>query len=153
MNKIFGKTFQPKKIIDNPSDESLREWALQHGGGITEFGNLSVITRVRHRMAKLTEVIMGDPDPDDLELIGNVLDYLKGKEMIAKDKIIWRRDDFWGYEVPSEIPGVELERFEPRNYYSDEQIERLSYDLKRERLDWLSQFPTLNQDIVNIVRP
>lgn len=86
MNKIFGKPFQPRKIIDNPSDESLRGWALQHGGVITEFGNLSVVTRVRHRMAKLTEVIIGDPDPDDLELIGNVLDYLKGKELIMLDR-------------------------------------------------------------------
>jgi len=53
MNKIFGKPFQPKKIIDNPSDESLREWALQHGGIITEFGNLSVTTKVRNRIAKI----------------------------------------------------------------------------------------------------
>ncbi len=86
MNKIFGKPFQPKKIIDNPSDESLREWALQHGGVITEFGTLSVTTRVRHRMAKFTSVIMGKPEPNDLELISNVLGYLKGKEMIMLDR-------------------------------------------------------------------
>jgi phosphoenolpyruvate carboxykinase (ATP) len=54
--------------------------------------------------------------------------------------------------MPSEIPGVELERFEPKNYYSDEQMERLSSDLKRERLDWLSQFPSLNQDILKAVK-
>jgi len=86
MDKIFGKPFQPRKIIDNPSDESLRAWALQHGGVITEFGNLSVITRVRHRMAKLTEVIMGEPEPDDLELIDKVMDYLKNKEMLMVDR-------------------------------------------------------------------
>ncbi|HEY78714.1 MAG TPA: phosphoenolpyruvate carboxykinase [Dehalococcoidia bacterium] len=86
MEKIFGKPFQPRKIIDNPSDESLREWALQHGGVITEFGNLSVVTQVRNRMAKLTEVIMGDPDPEDLELIDNVLDYCKSKEIIQLDR-------------------------------------------------------------------
>jgi phosphoenolpyruvate carboxykinase (ATP) len=94
MNKIFGKPFQPRKVIDNPSDDSLREWALQHGGSITEFGNLSVVTRVRHRMAKLTEVIMGDPDTDDLELIGNVLDYLKGKEVIMLDRTMCMRPGF-----------------------------------------------------------
>jgi len=88
MYKIFGKTFQPKKIIDNPSDESLREWALQHGGLITEFGNLSVVTKVRNRIAKLTEVIMGEPEPDDLELIYKVLDYLKGKEVIQLDRVM-----------------------------------------------------------------
>ncbi len=88
MNKIFGKSFQPKKIIDNPSDDSLREWAVEHGGVITEFGNLSVITRVRNRMAKLTEVIMGEPEPEDLELICKVLDYLKDKEVIQLDRVM-----------------------------------------------------------------
>ena len=86
MNKIFGKPFQPKKIIDNPSDESLREWALQHGGVITEFGNLSVITKVRNRIAKLTEIRMDEPEPADLELLHKVLDYLKGREMIQLDR-------------------------------------------------------------------
>ncbi len=86
MEKIFGKPFQPRKIIDNPSDESLREWAFKHGGVITEFGNLSVVTQVRNRMAKLTEVIMGDPEPEDLELIDKVLDYCKSKEMIQLDR-------------------------------------------------------------------
>jgi phosphoenolpyruvate carboxykinase (ATP) len=94
MDKIFGKTFQPKKIIDNPSDESLREWALQHGGVITEFGNLSVTTKVRNRMAKLTEIIMGDPDPQDLELVYKVLDYLKDKEMIQLDRVMCMAPSF-----------------------------------------------------------
>jgi phosphoenolpyruvate carboxykinase (ATP) len=94
MDKIFGKQFLPKRIVDNPSDESLREWALRHGGLITEFGNLSVITRVRNRMAKLTEVIMGDPEPDDLELIGNVLDYLRSREVIMLDRTMCMTSGF-----------------------------------------------------------
>ena len=88
MYKIFGEPFQPKKIIDNPSDESLREWALQRGGLITEFGNLSVTTEVRNRMAKLTEVRMDEPAPEDRELIYQVLDYLKGKEVIQLDRVM-----------------------------------------------------------------
>jgi len=88
MDKIFGKTFQPRKIIDNPSDESLREWALQHGGVITEFGNLSVTTRVRNRIAKLTEVIMGEPDSEGIELVHKVLDYLKSKEVLMLDRVM-----------------------------------------------------------------
>lgn len=86
MDRVFGKPFAPKKIIDNPSDEALRKWSLQQGGIVTEFGNLSVVSQVRNRIARLTEVIMDDPDPDDQELIGEVLDYLKGKEMIMLDR-------------------------------------------------------------------
>ena len=74
-------------------------------------------------------------------------------EMIARDKITWQRDDFWGYEVPSEIPGIELDRFDTQNYYSDEQIEQLSGELKKERLAWLSQFPGLNQSILDTIKP
>ncbi len=81
-----------------------------------------------------------------------VRDSIKILEMIARDKITWRRDDFWGYDVPSEIPGVDIERFDLNNYYTDEQIEQLSYDLRRERLNWLSQFPSLNQDILSAVK-
>jgi len=88
MDKIFGKTFQPSKIIDNPSDESLREWALQHGGVITEFGNLSVTTKVRNRIAKMTEVIMDEPDSEDLELVHKVLDYLKSQEVLMLDRVM-----------------------------------------------------------------
>jgi len=88
MDKILGKPFQPKKIIDNPSDESLREWAMQHGGVITEFGNLSVITRVRNRIAKLTEIRMDEPEPGDVELVHKVLDYVKSKEMIRLDRVM-----------------------------------------------------------------
>ncbi|MBA7660816.1 Phosphoenolpyruvate carboxykinase (ATP) [subsurface metagenome] len=88
MDKILGKSFLPKKIIDNPSEEGLREWALQHGGIITEFGNLSVTTRVRNRIAKLTEIIMDQPDPEDVELIHEVLDYLKSKEVIMLDRVM-----------------------------------------------------------------
>lgn len=88
MDEMLGKEFRPKKIIDNPSEESLRAWALTHGGVVTEFGNLSVTTKVRNRMAKLTEVIMDHPEPKDRELIDNVLDYLKGKEVIQLDRVM-----------------------------------------------------------------
>ncbi|MBA7696518.1 hypothetical protein ES703_105168 [subsurface metagenome] len=72
-------------------------------------------------------------------------------EMVAKDKIVWKKDEFWGYEVPVEIPGVDLKRFDLNTYYPEEQIQELSEDLKRERLEWLSQFRGLNPDIINAI--
>jgi phosphoenolpyruvate carboxykinase (ATP) len=81
-----------------------------------------------------------------------IKDSVKIVEMIARDEIAWRRDKFWGYEVPVEIPGVELDRFNPWNYYTDNQVKQLSRELKDERLNWLSQFPDLDQDIVNAVK-
>ncbi len=80
-------------------------------------------------------------------------DSLKILEMIARDKIAWKKDEFWGYEVPVSIPGVDLERFDLSNFYTEEQIQEISEDLKRERLEWLSQFPGLDGDIINAIRP
>ncbi len=80
-------------------------------------------------------------------------DSLKILEMIARDKIAWKKDKFWGYEVPVNIPGVDLERFDLSNFYTEEQIQEISEDLKRERLEWLSQFPGLDGDIINAIRP
>ena len=81
-----------------------------------------------------------------------VLDSVKILEMLARDKITWQKDDFWGYEVAAEIPGVELDRFDLSRYYSKEQIRELSENLKRERRDWLSQFPGLDRDIIGALK-
>jgi len=94
MDNIFGEEFQPKRIIDNPSDEKLRDWALEQGGMVTEFGNLSVVTQVRNRIAKFTEVVMGEPEPDDVQLVREVLEYLRGKEMIQLDRVMCQTPGF-----------------------------------------------------------
>jgi len=94
MQDIFAKEFQPKRIIDNPSEEKLREWALEQGGIITEFGNLSVVTTVRNRIAKFTEVVMGKINPEDIELIHKVLEYLRTKEMIKLDRVMCHTPGF-----------------------------------------------------------
>jgi len=86
--------FKPKRIIDNPSDEKLREWAFEKGGVITEFGNLAVTTNVRNRIAKFTEVVTGKLDPEDDQLIGKVLEYLKTKEMIQLDRVMCHTTGF-----------------------------------------------------------
>ena len=82
-----------------------------------------------------------------------VLASVKILEMIARDKISWQKDEFWGYEVPAEIPGVEIDRFELNRYYSRDEMRELSEDLKRERLNWLAKFPRLDKDIIRALGP
>jgi len=81
-----------------------------------------------------------------------VRDSVKMVEMIARDEITWKKDDFWGYEVPVGIPGEDLSRFDLGSFYTEEQIKELSEELKRERLEWLSQFPRLDKDIFNAIK-
>jgi phosphoenolpyruvate carboxykinase (ATP) len=81
-----------------------------------------------------------------------VFDSVKILEMIARDKITWKKDDYWGYEVPVEIPGLDMGRFDLNNYYPKEKVAALSKTLKRERLAWLSQFEGLDPAITNALK-
>ncbi len=94
MQDILAKEFKPKRIIDNPSEEQLREWALEQGGVITEFGNLSVVTQVRNRIAKFTEVVMEELDQEDEQLVHRVMEYLRDKEMIMLDRVMCHTPGF-----------------------------------------------------------
>lgn len=87
--------FRPKRIIDNPSDEELRAWALEQGGIITQAGNLAVVTEVRNRSAKFTEVFHNKkPSPETEILLQDVLDYIKGQEMIRLDRVMCLHENF-----------------------------------------------------------
>ncbi len=92
MKNMFLESFKPKKIIDNPSIQELKELSLKQGGIITEFGNLSVVTSVRNRIAKFTEVIMSEPGLNSL--VNDVMDYLKDKEMIRLDRVMCQTEGF-----------------------------------------------------------
>ena len=73
--------------------------------------------------------------------------------MIARDKITWKKDDYWGYEVPVDIPGLDMNRFELNNYYSEDRIKTLRQALKHERIAWLSHFEGLDRDIIGALKP
>ena len=93
--EICGKTFKPGNVVDNPSDDQLRSWALEQGGVITQAGNLAVITKVRSRSAKFTEIFHDKrPMEKDLKLIDDVFDYLKDKEVIRLDRRMCMHPDF-----------------------------------------------------------
>ena len=94
MHRIFAETFKPRKIIDNPSDEELRGWALEKGGVLTEFGNLSVVSKQRNRIAKFTEVVLGELGRQDEQLIHQVMQYLAGKDMIMVDRVMCQAPGF-----------------------------------------------------------
>jgi len=88
----------------------------------------------------------------DRQKIG-LRDTLQIIEMVVRDKVLWQRDEFWGYEIPVEIPGIDLDRFDLKNFYSEERTKELSENLKKSRLEWLSQFSELDSEIVNALRP
>jgi phosphoenolpyruvate carboxykinase (ATP) len=94
MKDIFSAEFKPKRIIDNPSEDELREWALEQGGILSEFGNLAVTTKTRNRIAKFTEVVMGEPDQESIKLVHDVMDYLRDKEVIKLDRVMCQNQGY-----------------------------------------------------------
>jgi phosphoenolpyruvate carboxykinase (ATP) len=74
-------------------------------------------------------------------------------KQIAKEGIVWRRDDDWGYEVPESVPGVDLQKYDPRRHYSDSEYRALVDKLRGERRAWLAKFPGLDPAIPGAIEP
>lgn len=73
-------------------------------------------------------------------------------KQIAKGGITWEKDPDWGYEVPKEVPGVDLSKYNPRSCYStDEYAARVS-KLRQERENWLAKFPGLDPVILRAIQ-
>ncbi len=72
-------------------------------------------------------------------------------KQIAKEGIAWEEDPDWGYEVPTRVPGVNLEKYTPNAYYSDQEYARLVDKLREERRAWLAKFPGLDPAIPDAV--
>ena len=77
---------------------------------------------------------------------------------IAEGTITWERDPDFGYEVAADVPGIDSEDpvLRPRELY-DSQGRAADYGeivdrLKRERSEFLEQFPALSNEIVAAAR-
>jgi phosphoenolpyruvate carboxykinase (ATP) len=67
----------------------------------------------------------------------------------ARGDITWRADDAYGFEVPETVPGIDIEPFYPPTHYDDFEAELDR--LRAERREYLEQFETLADEIVDAV--
>ena len=72
---------------------------------------------------------------------------------IARGRVKWEKDGYWGYEVPAEVPGMEIEKFKPERYYTEAEAKILNDALKEERIAWLESFPVLDLSLIHISSP
>jgi phosphoenolpyruvate carboxykinase (ATP) len=68
---------------------------------------------------------------------------------IARGTVEWAPDADWGYEVATKVPGIDLEKLDPKKHYDEATYGGLVEGLKGERRDWLKKFPALRQEIVD----
>jgi phosphoenolpyruvate carboxykinase (ATP) len=76
---------------------------------------------------------------------------------VAEGTISWERDPDFGYEVATGVPGIDdPELLKPRLLHERQgrvaQYEEWVARLKKERAEFLSQFPSLSDDIRAAVR-
>jgi phosphoenolpyruvate carboxykinase (ATP) len=71
---------------------------------------------------------------------------------IARSRVEWRTDEYWGYEVPAAIPGLDLGRYDLNRYYRPEELAALLESLRAERIQWLAKFRDLDPVIAGAVK-
>ncbi|MFH0888082.1 MAG: phosphoenolpyruvate carboxykinase [Planctomycetota bacterium] len=72
-------------------------------------------------------------------------------KQIIRGGIQWKVDQDWSYYVPSKIDGVNIERFDPFHFYSQDEYYELIKKLRAERKEWLSKFTDLAPRIRNVI--
>jgi phosphoenolpyruvate carboxykinase (ATP) len=70
---------------------------------------------------------------------------------IVRGDIEWTDDPYFGTKIPSKVPGVDMKKFDFGRYYSADQIAHYVQSLKKERIEYLSRFPRLHQNIIAAV--
>lgn len=69
-------------------------------------------------------------------------------KQIAKGTIKWTVDPDWNYLVPIEISNIDLDLYNPQNYYTEQGYKTHIQNLKSERKQWLSKFTELSPEIL-----
>lgn len=66
---------------------------------------------------------------------------------IAKGNINWVLDKEWGYLIPEDVDGLDIEKYNPRNHYSKEEYKAITNKLRIEREEWLSKFENTREEV------
>lgn len=103
---------------------------------------------------KLKEILQNNPDMECFILnTGSVgaKENFEGEKLtikvsttimkeIARDNIEWIKDNEWGYMVPVEVEGIDINKYNPRNYYTSEEYSKIANILKLERKAWIAKY-------------
>ncbi|HDS30421.1 MAG TPA: phosphoenolpyruvate carboxykinase (ATP), partial [Firmicutes bacterium] len=71
---------------------------------------------------------------------------------IVRNSIEWVKEPLFGYTVPKEIPDVDMSRFDPQKFYTDDEIETIVKELKQERREYMARFDNLDTNISQVFR-
>lgn len=106
---------------------------LLNTGGVGEVATVEAGKRVVHR--KVERI----PIPEMAAIIRG----------IARDAIEWGEDRDWRVLTPRQVPGMDISKYDPRNYYPEEEIQEMVATLRKERRAYLRSFPGLRPEIAD----
>ncbi|MBI4972818.1 MAG: phosphoenolpyruvate carboxykinase (GTP) [Candidatus Omnitrophica bacterium] len=130
-------------IVGDESEEGNRfyDYLMRNPGGIQCYlmntGRVGEISEKRDGRKHIIEHGINIDIPDNAALIRG----------IARGTIRWEREPYFGSEIPVEVEGIDISRFDPRRYYTQKQFEELVAELRRERLEYIEKYPSLRSEI------
>ncbi len=71
---------------------------------------------------------------------------------IAIGDIKWTTDPDWHYQVPVEMPEIDIARYNPVNYFDKSEYQNRVSKLRTERLCWLNKYKGLKEEIIDAIR-
>ncbi len=92
---------------------------------------------------------------DGSKTIKRKVDRVAIKEMasiirgIVRNTITWKKESNFGTLIPEKVEAVEIDRFNLEKFYSEKEIKKMVKQLKKERKEYIDQFPNLNPEIKN----
>ncbi len=70
---------------------------------------------------------------------------------VARGALSWQEDPQFGFQLPQSVPGLEIQKYDPRRAYTTQEFQVRLEELRVERRAWLEKFPGLGEEIVQAV--
>ncbi|HOV80443.1 MAG TPA: phosphoenolpyruvate carboxykinase (ATP) [Bacillota bacterium] len=72
-------------------------------------------------------------------------------KQIAKGTVKWTYDPDWGYQVPVEMPEIDISQYNPVNFFNPDDYQERVEKLRRERIRWLAKYKGLKDEIIRAI--
>ncbi|MFQ5985787.1 MAG: phosphoenolpyruvate carboxykinase [Thermoplasmata archaeon] len=131
-------------IIGSKAEEGNRFFEFLQGAGervqtyLLNTGGVGEIARVEEGKRVVTQEVLRVEIPEMAAIIRG----------IARDTITWQRHPYWDLQVPAQVDGVDMGKFDLVRFYDEDQAGRMVETLRREREEYLKDFPGLRPEIV-----
>ncbi len=80
-----------------------------------------------------------------------ILDTVAILRAVARDSIVWRKDELLRFEIPEKVAGVRIEDFSFKKIWKEPDLEKRLAALRLERRAWLDRFPKFHQTLTSSI--